>query len=141
MAEVFRALAQGVEGFQRVFVVKRILQDKSANPAFIEMFINEARSRRCSTTRTSSRSTTSGTIEDSYFCRMEYLRGKDLLSVLRQLRAAGRPCPPTVAALHRARGRRGPGLRARPHPQGGTTCRSSTATSRPRTSCCCGRAG
>ena len=43
MAEVFRAVAQGVEGFQRVFVVKRIHKEKSANPALREMFVNEAR--------------------------------------------------------------------------------------------------
>jgi serine/threonine-protein kinase len=98
MAEVFRALAQGVEGFQRVFVVKRILKDKSANPAFIEMFINEARISALLNHPNIVQIYDFGQIDGSYFLCMEYLRGKDLLSVLRQLRTAGRPMPPTIAA-------------------------------------------
>ena len=43
MAEVFRALVLGPEEFQRVVVVKRILPTLSANPAFIKMFIDEAK--------------------------------------------------------------------------------------------------
>jgi len=43
MAEVFRALAHGMEGFERIFVVKRIRPDKSDSPKFVQMFVEEAR--------------------------------------------------------------------------------------------------
>src|SRR5262245_25890642 len=43
MAEVFRAVTQGAEGFRRMFVVKRILAEKSSSPNFIRMFSEEAR--------------------------------------------------------------------------------------------------
>ena len=43
MAEVFRAVAQGVEGFRRVFVIKRIRPEKSHSAELIRMFCDEAR--------------------------------------------------------------------------------------------------
>ena len=43
MAEVFRAIAQGVQGFEREFVIKRIRPDKSDSPNFVQMFCEEAR--------------------------------------------------------------------------------------------------
>src|SRR6185369_3254462 len=43
MAEVYRAVTNGVEGFRRTFVVKRILAEKAASPTFVKMFIDEAR--------------------------------------------------------------------------------------------------
>ena len=43
MAEVFKAKSHGVEGFEKVLVIKRILPELSSNPDFVEMFINEAK--------------------------------------------------------------------------------------------------
>jgi serine/threonine-protein kinase len=99
MAEVFRAVAQGVEGFQRVFVVKRIHKEKSANPALRDMFVNEARLSALLNHPNIVQVYDFGTIDDCYFISMEYLRGKDLLLVLRQLRAARKVMPPALAAF------------------------------------------
>jgi serine/threonine-protein kinase len=99
MAEVFRAVAQGVEGFQRVFVVKRIHKEKSANPALRDMFVNEARLSALLNHPNIVQVYDFGTIDDSYFISMEYLRGKDLLAVLRQLRAGRKVMPPALAAF------------------------------------------
>ena len=99
MAEVFRAVAQGVEGFQRVFVVKRIHKEKSANPALRDMFVNEARLSALLNHPNIVQVYDFGTIDDCYFISMEYLRGKDLLLVLRQLRAARKVMPPALAGF------------------------------------------
>src|SRR5688500_12097154 len=98
MAEVYRAVAHGLEGFQRVFVIKRILRDKSAAPEFVDMFVNEARISALLNHPNIVQIYDFGQIEGHYFLAMEYLRGKDLLSVLRQLRSLGRHLAPEVAA-------------------------------------------
>ena len=41
MAEVFRAVAMGPEGFQRPLVIKRMLPHLSQDRAFVDMFIDE----------------------------------------------------------------------------------------------------
>src|SRR4051812_23587546 len=98
MAEVYRAVAHGLEGFQRVFVIKRILKEKSATPEFVEMFVNEARISALLNHPNIVQIYDFGQIDGSYFLAMEYLRGKDLLTVLRQLRSAGHQMTPDVAA-------------------------------------------
>jgi serine/threonine protein kinase len=98
MAEVYRAVAHGLEGFQRVFVIKRILKEKCATPEFVEMFVNEARISALLNHPNIVQIYDFGQIDGSYFLAMEHLRGKDLLSVLRQLRVAGMKMSPEVAA-------------------------------------------
>src|SRR5581483_11305428 len=43
MADVFKSRVQGPAGFERIFVVKRILPHLSDDPAFTKMFIEEAK--------------------------------------------------------------------------------------------------
>ncbi|MGO8999799.1 MAG: protein kinase, partial [Polyangiaceae bacterium] len=43
MAEVFKAKSYGVEGFEKVVVIKRILPDLAKSKEFVEMFIHEAK--------------------------------------------------------------------------------------------------
>ena len=43
MAEVFRATGEGPEGFERTFVVKRILPRLTDAPEFVGMFVDEAK--------------------------------------------------------------------------------------------------
>src|SRR5262249_14332448 len=43
MAEVFEATAHGAEGFARPVAIKRMLPALSLDPAFGQMFVNEAR--------------------------------------------------------------------------------------------------
>lgn len=99
MAEIFRAVASGVQGFQRVFVLKRILQEKCASREFIDMFVSEARISALLNHPNIVQIYDFGQINGSYFLTMEYLRGKDLLSVMRQLRASGKYMPPGLAAF------------------------------------------
>ena len=43
MAEVYRAKAVGIAGFERILAVKRILPKLAQQPRFIRSFIDEAR--------------------------------------------------------------------------------------------------
>jgi serine/threonine protein kinase/tetratricopeptide (TPR) repeat protein len=43
MAEVFKAKSFGVEGFEKVLVIKRILPKLAAHPKFVDMFVHEAK--------------------------------------------------------------------------------------------------
>src|SRR5579862_1018752 len=43
MAEVFKAKSFGVEGFEKVLVIKRILPKLAAWPTFVDMFVHEAK--------------------------------------------------------------------------------------------------
>ncbi len=43
MAEVFKAKSFGVEGFEKIVVIKRILPELAEKPLFVDMFIHEAK--------------------------------------------------------------------------------------------------
>jgi serine/threonine protein kinase len=99
MAEVFRAVTQGVEGFRRTFVVKRILAEKASSPTFIRMFTEEARISALLHHPNIVQVYDFGQVGTSYFLAMEYLQGKDLASVRRVLRASNLAVPPNLAAF------------------------------------------
>jgi serine/threonine protein kinase len=99
MAEVYRAVTQGVEGFRRTFVVKRILADKASSPTFIRMFCEEARISALLHHPNVVQVYDFGHVAGSYFLAMEYLPGKDLSSLMRVLRAAKAAVPPGLAAF------------------------------------------
>jgi len=99
MAEVYRAVTQGVEGFRRMFVVKRILAEKSRSPTFIQMFCEEARISALLHHPNIVQVYDFGHVGGSYFLAMEYLLGKDLASVMRVLRGSNLALPPSMAAF------------------------------------------
>jgi len=99
MAEVFRAVAQGMQGFERVFVIKRIRPDRSDSPRFVQMFCEEARISALLDHPNIVQVYDFGQIDGAYFMAMEYLRGKDLSTVMRALRAQSDAVPPSLAAF------------------------------------------
>ncbi len=98
MAEVFRAVAEGPGGFRRVLVIKRVLRDKMASEAFVEMFVSEARLSALLHHPNIVQIYDFGETDGSYFLAMEYLRGKDLATVMRQLRRQRRGLAAPIAA-------------------------------------------
>ena len=98
MAEVFRALAHGMEGFERIFVVKRIRPDKSDSPKFVQMFVEEARISALLNHPNIVQVYDFGHIDGAYFMVMEHVVGKDLSTVMRAVRARGGAVPPALAA-------------------------------------------
>ncbi len=99
MAEVFRAVAQGMQGFERVFVIKRIRPDRSDSPKFVQMFCEEARISALLHHPNIVEVYDFGQIDGAYFMAMEYLRGKDLSTVMRALRGQRDAMPPSLAAF------------------------------------------
>jgi serine/threonine-protein kinase len=98
MAEIFQAVMPGVEGFQRTFVVKRILAERAQSPYFVDMFVQEARINAVLHHPNIVQVFDFGHVGGTYFLAMEYVRGRDVSEILRRLRKHGRPCPVGVAA-------------------------------------------
>jgi serine/threonine protein kinase len=101
MADVFRAQRTGVAGFERTVVIKRILKPYGEDPAFVEMFVNEAKIAAQLTHPNIAQVYELGEVDGEYFMALEYVRGKDLLHLLRFLAKTTpdrRSLPPDVAA-------------------------------------------
>jgi serine/threonine protein kinase len=91
MAEVFRAKAFGVEGFERVVAVKRILPTIAEDTDFITMFIDEAKIAVQLNHANIAQIFDLGKVGDSYFIALEYVHGKDLRAIFDLTRAQARP--------------------------------------------------
>lgn len=99
MAELFKAKKLGIEGFERVLAIKRILPHLSSDEEFIDMFIAEAKL----VARLSHKNITQvydfGKISQNYFIAMEYIRGKDLRSILKRCREINLKLPVFLAVF------------------------------------------
>ena len=78
MAEVFLAKSQGVEGFEKQLVIKKILPELSSNKRFVEMFIAEARIATALNHPNIAQIYDFGKVEDEFFIAMEFVDGWDL---------------------------------------------------------------
>ena len=102
MADVFKARIQGPAGFERTFVVKRILPHLSGDPSFTKMFIDEAKIAAKLNHPNIVQVFELGSVDDEYFMSMEYVRGHDLAEAMRTLWArVGPPRPELVAYIGR----------------------------------------
>ena len=96
MAEVFRAVARGTQGFARILVVKRILPELSKDPRFVQMFIDEAKICALISHPNVVQVYEFGRLADTHFMTMEYIHGRNLSVVMEKLASAGRLSPPDV---------------------------------------------
>jgi eukaryotic-like serine/threonine-protein kinase len=96
MAEVFKAKSYGVEGFEKVVVIKRILPELAESEQFVEMFIHEAklavRLSHANVVQVFDLGLAPGTptpgkpSADAYYMAMEYVSGLDLATLLARCR-------------------------------------------------------
>jgi len=96
MAEVFKAKSYGVEGFEKILVIKRILPELSRSQDFVDMFIHEAKLAvslsHANIVQVFDLGKTpggeSGGVQqpDAYYMAMEYVHGLDLASLLARCR-------------------------------------------------------
>jgi serine/threonine protein kinase len=93
MAEVFKAKRTGVEGFEKVVAVKRILPHLSENEDFVEMFVHEAKVVAGLTHPNIVQIFDLGRIGRSYYIAMEYVHGHDLRSIESRAREKGLRLP------------------------------------------------
>jgi serine/threonine protein kinase len=93
MAEVFKAKTFGVEGFERIVAVKRILPNIAEDEEFITMFIDEAKIAVQLQHANIAQIFELGTFEDAYFIALEYVRGRDMRAIFDRLRQRGEILP------------------------------------------------
>jgi serine/threonine protein kinase len=98
MAEIFVASSFGPEGFEKQVIIKRIRAGLANDPAFIKMFVSEA--------RLVSRLNHANIVqifdfdrhEDTFYIAMEYVRGVSLAQAHSRARELQVPVPSLVAA-------------------------------------------
>ncbi|NTX63080.1 protein kinase [Myxococcus sp. CA051A] len=86
MAEVFIAKAFGVEGFERILAIKKILPTMAEDEEFITMFIDEARISVQLNHANVVHIHELGKHDDTYFIAMEYVAGRDVRTMLERYR-------------------------------------------------------
>src|ERR1051325_10482040 len=91
MAEPFLAKRRGVEGFEKIVAIKRILPELSWNREFVSMFINEAKIAARLSHPNIVQIFDFGKIDSYYFIAMEYVHGENLRAIMQ--RAAERQVP------------------------------------------------
>src|SRR5689334_15871585 len=97
MAEVYKAKAHGVEGFEKILVIKRILPELSQNPRFVEMFINEAKIAVTLSHANIVQVFDLGQAQGSYFIAMEFVGGMDLATTLKLAQKSQKRLTPELA--------------------------------------------
>lgn len=105
MAEVFKAKSFGVEGFEKVLVIKRILPKLAEQGRFVDMFVHEAKLAVRLSHANIVQVFDLGRVDHpngdptSYFIAMEYVPGLDLATLLARCRRAKRPIPLAMAVF------------------------------------------
>ncbi|HZS38477.1 MAG TPA: serine/threonine-protein kinase, partial [Polyangia bacterium] len=94
MADIFLARKLGVQGFQKLVVVKRIRRELVRDNHLIDMFIDEAHLAAKLDHPNVVVITDLGEVDDSYFMAMEYLRGQTLRSLQTKIVDQGKMLPP-----------------------------------------------
>jgi len=93
MAQIYLARQSGIEGFEKLLVVKRILPHLAENEDFIKMFLDEARIAARLNHPNIVQIFDLGAQDDSFFIAMEYIHGEDVRRVWKRTEAAKRELP------------------------------------------------
>lgn len=93
MAEVWKARMRGLEGFEKIVAIKKILPHLSDNDEFIDMFVDEAKLAAQLSHNNIIHIYDLGKIDGSWFIAMEYNDGYDLKSLMTQGKEVKRPLP------------------------------------------------
>jgi serine/threonine-protein kinase len=98
MAEIWLARQKGLEGFEKVVVIKRISDRYSSDEMFVQMFLDEARIASQLDHPNIVQIHDLGHHRGAYYIAMEYLHGEDLAMVVRAGARLGKRLPFTHAA-------------------------------------------
>ena len=97
MATVHRAIERGIEGFERVVALKRLLPHLAEDEGFVRAFVREAKLASLLQHGNIVQLYELGRVGSSYFISMEYIPGRDLRVILRQARRVCGPPPVEIA--------------------------------------------
>jgi eukaryotic-like serine/threonine-protein kinase len=98
MAEVFLAKSAGPMGFEKSLVLKRILPHLATEPAFVDMFLSEARLAAQLNHPNIVQIFDFGEADSTYFIAMEYIDGANLREIIRRAYAVGLALPVVFCA-------------------------------------------
>lgn len=90
MAEVFRGVAESLQGFKKSVAIKRILPSLAKNKKFVSMFLDEARLSLYLQHANIVQVFDIGQSENSYFLVMEFVDGCNLKNLLERLKQRDR---------------------------------------------------
>ena len=90
MAEVFRGVAESLQGFRKNVAIKRVLPALTKNQKFVTMFLDEARLSLHLQHANIVQVFDIGHADDTYFIVMEFVEGVDLKGILEWRRRIGR---------------------------------------------------
>jgi serine/threonine-protein kinase len=93
MATVHRAIERGIDGFERVVALKRLLPHLAEDVDFVRAFVREAKLASMLQHGNIVQLYELGRVGGSYFISMEYIPGRDLRVLLRQARRVSGPPP------------------------------------------------
>ena len=93
MAEIYLARAIGLEGFEKLVVVKRILPQYADNEEFVQMFLDEARVAATLHHSNVVQVYDIGSVDGQYFLSMEFLHGQDGRQLMKACATRHAPLP------------------------------------------------
>lgn len=89
MAEIFKAKQSGVRGFEKIVVIKKILQHLSEDPEFVEMFEDEAKIAAQLNHANIVQIYELGEVAETLYITMEFVEGRNLRDVTRAIASKG----------------------------------------------------
>jgi eukaryotic-like serine/threonine-protein kinase len=99
MAEIYRAVAMGAQGFERAVAIKRIREEVGEVADIGKLFADEARLSALLNHPNIVQVYDFGAVDGTYYIAMEYLKGRNLDQVLFALRRAGQRLEPALAVF------------------------------------------
>src|SRR5205823_6835046 len=97
MAEVFRGVAESLQGFKKSIAIKRILPNLCKNKKFISMFLDEARLslhlQHANIVGVFDIGRSGSDDGDAYFIVMEFVDGLHLKGIIESIRRQGQRLP------------------------------------------------
>lgn len=97
MGEVWLARQPGLQGFEKLVVIKRLLPHLAEDDEFVHMFLDEGRIAARLNHPNVVQIFDLGREGDYYFLTMEYVHGDDVRRIWKAGAKAGRPIPPELA--------------------------------------------
>jgi serine/threonine protein kinase len=98
MAEIYLARQTGIQGFNRLVVVKRVLPHLARDSSFLEMFFDEARIAAHLNHPNIVQIFDLGNEDEQYFIAMEYLEGESLAYLVSEANKTGKTMPHEIAS-------------------------------------------
>jgi serine/threonine protein kinase len=93
MAEIYLARVRGIDGFEKLVVLKRILPNVAEDPNFVQMFLDEARLAATLQHPNIADVYDVGTEDKTYFFTMEFIHGEDARTIRITTKKTGQPLP------------------------------------------------